>query len=598
MNPIVRGMKKPPLVYNIPKPRGSLAKTHFLFLIFQLALVFGIYLSIREYYYSDFQKIYWSSIGVLVMLFMLSKIYTVKISSSRFAAFLLVAVLHLGGWYIIPYYHRFGIFIFALICFLYAGMLIYHTTRFQFVKVLFLLALAFSSLNLTALLYFIAEKTEITRPLVNTLFITNSRESQEYILGKLSLLHLGVFVVFGIGAYFLLKSEKDFPIRKKLNLFIFPLFGVAFLMASLYGPIGFLCAEYYIHLREHALFRTLAQERKQFIKQNPFTVVSDSSSAQKVMIIVGESLNRDFMSLYGYPQNTTPELVKLSKDSTDGTLFHFTNVISPEATTVPALRVVLTSINTENKMPFEKSISLVDLFDRAGYESFWVSNQAPLGEYDTPNSIISASADHSYFTANENTIMSENATTGNYYDEKLLNVFDKYSNQFNTNDKQVYFIHLMGSHWSYSDRYPARFNSFKSTRANDPASYLNSVRYNDTVVSELIKQAQEKQFDVVCYFSDHGEDMQYQHNQGNYRKSMSTIPLLVYLSREYMQANPSLKSNLIRNKNTPAMMDNFFHDIQSISGFRSSIFEARNSFITDQYQIRKRKVVEGTIPFD
>ncbi|MBU1822268.1 MAG: phosphoethanolamine transferase, partial [Bacteroidetes bacterium] len=252
----------------------------------------------------------------------------------------------------------------------------------------------------------------------------------------------------------------------------------------------------------------------------------------------------------------------------------------------------------ENLTPFEKCVSLVDLFGRAGYESFWLSNQSPLGEYDTPNAVISASADHTYFTASENSINSSIATSGNHFDEKLIQAFEKYSGKFNKSKKQVFFIHLMGSHWSYSDRYPKRFNIFNSQRNNDPASYLNSVRYNDLVVSSLIKRAQNKDFDLVTYFSDHGEDMEFQHNQGNYRKSMSTIPLLVYLSESYMQKNPGLKQRMISDKDTPAMTDNFFHDIQILSGLNSSLFEPENSFVSDTYRRRKRRVIGGTTAFD
>lgn len=573
-------------------------KKYYLLLIFLLALGYGVYISIEQYYFSDFQKIYWTSIGVLVVLFLVSKIYLIKLAPTQIGAFLFIAGLYFLGWYIIPYYHRFGIFIFALLCSLYAGLLIYHTTRFRFLRVLFLLALAFSALNLTALFFYIAERTEITRPLVNTLFITNSRESQEYLLGKLSPYHLGLIILFGISVYFLLRTNRTSRTRERVNFFVFPLFGVAFMFASLYGPMGFLSSEYYIHLREKALFRTMAEKRKEFIKNAPFTVKSDSTSAQKVMIIIGESLNRSFMSLYGYPHNTTPELIKLSRDSSAGRLFYFTNVISPEVTTVPALRMILTSINIENKIPFDQSISMVDLFERAGYETFWLSNQAPLGEYDTPNTLISASADHRYFTADENRISNDNAASGQYFDEKLLSIFDRYSNQFTTQGKQVFFIHLMGSHWSYNDRYPPRFDVFKSTRTNDSASYLNSVRYNDTVVSGLMREAQEKNIDVVCYFSDHGEDMEFQHNPGNYRKSMSTVPLLVYLSNPYQQANPSLVGSLIRHRDTPAITDNFFHDIQAISGFKSSVFQPQNSFISEQYHRRKRRIIDGAVAFD
>lgn len=79
---------------------------------------------------------------------------------------------------------------------------------------------------------------------------------------------------------------------------------------------------------------------------------------------------------------------------------------------------------------------------------------------------------------------------------------------------------------------------------------------------------------------------------------MVRIPYMVYLSNEYIRNNESIYSMLSKRKNIAGMTDNFFHDIQAISGVKSSIFDSTESFITDSYKVRKRRVVDNSIAYD
>lgn len=449
-----------------------------------------------------------------------------------------------------------------------------------------------------SILFFIAEKTRITRPLINTLFITNPSESSEYLQGKFSILHVLVlllFIISSLAIFFTKKNKKANPPQMSVKFLI--LFILAFGISSFSGPFGALSSEYYFYLKNRQMLKNLSDERAKGLNQISISYQIPKNAAKKVMVIIGESLNRNKMSLYGYLKNTTPQLSALAKDTANGKLFYFDNVISPEVTTVPSLKKILTNINNENNIPFTKAVSLVDLYKKAGFETFWISNQAQLGKNDTPNAVISASADQVYFTSSNNSIKKDNVASGNNFDEDLLPVFNQFSHQ-QKQEKQIYFIHLMGSHWFYGQRYPASFNIFKTAKMDDLNSYLNSVLYNDMVVSKLIKMAQEAGFDEVCYFSDHGEDMKNQHNVEKYTKEMSVVPLIFYLSNQYLATNPELETKLLKNKQTPAMTDNLFHVLQTVSGFSSSLFDSKNSFLSDDYVIKKRKVFNNSIPFD
>lgn len=573
----------------------NLFRKYFFIALAVISLVLGIVISYEKYYFSKGIYLYEALSFILIVLFFWFKPYLQPLKLQQQIALVPILVCYFLSWYVIDHFLRFGIFAFATLCFLYTGLLLYNS-KSVLGKLLFSITYLISCLNILSVLFFVAEKSRITRPLINTLFITNPEESNEYLKAKFSVVHGLVILIFLAAslALFLTKRNQNAP---KLNYKFLLIFILAFGLSSFSGPFGALSSEYYLFLKNKEMLKNLSEERAKNINQIPISYQIPKNSAKKVMIIIGESLCRDKMSLYGYPKNTTPNLLALSRDTVPGKLFYFDNVISPEVTTVPALKKILTDINNQNNIPFEKAVSLVDLYRRAGFKTYWISNQAKIGKYDTPNAVISASADHVYFTSSNNDIKKDNASSGNYFDEVLLPVFKQFSSK-DTSKKQIYFIHLMGSHWFYSQRYPQSFNVFKTDKVDDLNSYLNTVVYNDMVVSQLMKMAQQKGFDEVCYFSDHGENIQHQHNQEKYSKDMSVVPLMFYLSDNYLATQPGLEQRLLKHKHTPAMTDNLFNVIQTVSGFSSSLFHSQDSFISDDYIIRKRRVVENSILFD
>ncbi|MGI0440398.1 sulfatase-like hydrolase/transferase [Helicobacter himalayensis] len=77
-----------------------------------------------------------------------------------------------------------------------------------------------------------------------------------------------------------------------------------------------------------------------------------------VILIIGESTQRNYLNLYGYPLPTTPKLNAL-RDSQN--LFVFSDVISPATHTDESLRKVLTFSNYENEqIPWYKQMNIID----------------------------------------------------------------------------------------------------------------------------------------------------------------------------------------------------------------------------------------------
>tara|TARA_B110001450_G_C17655610_1_gene495092 strand:- start:25 stop:1101 length:1077 start_codon:yes stop_codon:yes gene_type:complete len=141
------------------------------------------------------------------------------------------------------------------------------------------------------------------------------------------------------------------------------------------------------------------------------------------ILVIGESTAKSHMQLYGYPRNTTPNLSEIKDELTI-----YNDVISPHANTIESLEKCLTLLNHESK---EKEIrgTIVQLFNKAGFETYWISNQMPMGVFETGVSIISKNCNQQVFL---------NVTSGSKllsYDEKVLRPLKKVIDMYNVSKK-------------------------------------------------------------------------------------------------------------------------------------------------------------------
>lgn len=87
----------------------------------------------------------------------------------------------------------------------------------------------------------------------------------------------------------------------------------------------------------------------------------------------------------------------------------------------------------------ELNNNIVTLASRAGFETWWISNQGRKGHFDSPVALIGESADHPYFT--------KSASSDDWAyspDEQLLPQLDAALKQ--RDGKKFIVLHLMGSH--------------------------------------------------------------------------------------------------------------------------------------------------------
>ena len=88
------------------------------------------------------------------------------------------------------------------------------------------------------------------------------------------------------------------------------------------------------------------------------------------VFIVGESANRNHLSLYGYKRNTTRKLEAMRDE-----LVVFEDVISPDTHTIPVCESPSFS-ELQKGDTILTSPSVLTLLNSAGFTTYWISNQA------------------------------------------------------------------------------------------------------------------------------------------------------------------------------------------------------------------------------
>lgn len=331
-------------------------------------------------------------------------------------------------------------------------------------------------------------------------------------------------------------------------------------------------------------------------KLGGFTNVSrefNSKEKEVYVVVIGESTTRSHLGIYNYYRNTTPNLNTIKDE-----LLIYNDVISPHAYSVGALTKILTLGNYENPDLISKG-SIIQLINAAGFETYWLSNQRPIGPFESMITKISLSSkNHQFLT----TTVAGNSTV---LDGKLLEAYDDIIN--NEVDKKVIFIHMMGTHHHYENRYPESFNTFNDEpktkfRSNDSFEkinhYDNAILYNDFIISEVIQKLDSlnaKSF--ALYFSDHGEEMYSAlgmagHNEDIYSQQMFEIPFFLWQSQKMEK-----ESDLLFKSNRKYMIDDMFHSLADLLSISAKEVDTSRSIFNKGFNERKR-VIKDTINYD
>lgn len=418
------------------------------------------------------------------------------------------------------------------------------------------------------------------------IFQTGPRETKEY-FGSLGPYRIAalilVFLILIIGAYILNYRQKKgarsplyTPFIPLLSLFIiFPSVGA---LAEKIIPNAFPIKtfmdskEYLEHAKLYATTHDSRYAKLQAVQLHP------RQGPNTIILVIGESETRTYMNVYNPSQpNNTPWLTAMKADP------HFTffnNAYACVWYTVPVLEHALTEANFYNNKEFNQSISIIDMARKAGYKTYWFSNQGSVGVSDTPISLVAHTADvHEWV---------DRDAKYSTLDESLL----KFLKKVNPKDKNFVVLHLMGSHVEYRNRYPASFQKFNDGTINRVADFNNTILYNDWFLHQVYNYGkQHLNLDAMLYFSDHGSDPTRLRQPDIAPFTVLRIPMFCYLSDNYLQRNADVARTIKDHQHKYFTNDLAYEFVCGVLNMQSPHYDPSMSIASPTWKMARKDLV-------
>ena len=212
--------------------------------------------------------------------------------------------------------------------------------------------------------------------------------------------------------------------------------------------------------------------------------------------VIGEASRAMNWQLYGYDRETNPRLSQVDD------LIVFRDMLTQSNTTHKSVPLILSSVATDEHPELYRRKGLPALFNEAGFETWFISNQSPQGAMIDK---LARDADHLIYIRSPR------------HDMQLLDEVRR-AVESNKAQKMLFILHCYGSHFSYHQRYPREFAHFRPD--DDVAisrehvqtlrnAYDNSILYTDFFLSETIQYLRGLRgtSSALLYCADHGEDI-------------------------------------------------------------------------------------------
>lgn len=291
------------------------------------------------------------------------------------------------------------------------------------------------------------------------------------------------------------------------------------------------------------------------------------------VLIIGESLNRQYMGCYNLKHNTTPFQQQLKEQP--GTVF-FQRVYACDVYTTKVVPMMLTMDNQyilhsgDIFAEGELSLSLLDIAKASNFNVFWISNQETISSKNSIIPIIAASANQCIYLSDYN--------FDNDYDLNILSIL----NTMNFSKRSLVIIHLIGNHYPYKLRFPSDF-----TFPANLGIYEKSVYYNDYVIQKIVDFFQSQGASIISYVSDHSEGVSVGKGHDSrpdvFCREMIEIPMWFWFSDEYREQYPNLYENFQSNSNKVITNDLVFNIYMDLMQFQHIDKIKKYSPLSDNY---------------
>ena len=435
-----------------------------------------------------------------------------------------------------------------------------------------------------------------TLPGEETYFIvyeTNFREALGYFSDYISLINIFIFVICIIFCYIF--SLFSYRLNGK-NIRYAVLLILPFLLTAFYTHLAspFSIYRHNLEYRLQVSYESYRRFQAESLQKISLTesqlesITHTSSKPQKEVhvLILGESCDRDYMSVYGYRHKTNPLLEEMKDE-----LYLFDNVISSFTHTIANLKVMLSFENYENKDRSSTSGNVINYLKKSGYHTYWISNQGVIGNSNLFSALTAKGCDESAF------LRMEHGFDPFIYDEVIL---PKLNEALKDDvDKKYIFIHLMGQHNQFYMRYPKAYEKFNlkisgktEKQQKSINQYLNATLYNDYVVAEILNTIKnEDLYSTVLYVSDHGLEIYDVRDfvGHNYINGLE-VPFIAWVSDIYKNEHANQVMQFSDFLMRPYMTDDIIHSIFDLLHIQFDSVSTQRSIFSPNFLPRTRVV--------
>ncbi|WP_201618130.1 phosphoethanolamine transferase [Psychrobacter urativorans] len=259
---------------------------------------------------------------------------------------------------------------------------------------------------------------------------------------------------------------------------------------------------YYDDMTRPTSMITHATDAKRIIT----TSISPPTKPKLMVLVVGETVRGDHISLNDYPRDTMPLLGKQEN------IYSFKDATACGTSTAYSVPCMFSYLDQKDYDVDEAQYheNVLDTLSRLGVKVIWRDNNS------SSKGVADRVTYEDFETATLNPICDEECR-----DIGMLNGFDKIVTASGKPRDTLLVLHQMGNHGpAYYKRYPKEFEVFKPVCMSnelsecDPSSlingYDNAIRYTDFFLNATIEKLKQYQnsYDVaMIYMSDHGESL-------------------------------------------------------------------------------------------
>lgn len=287
-----------------------------------------------------------------------------------------------------------------------------------------------------------------------------------------------------------------------------------------------------------------------------------------IVIIMGETLNRNFMSLYDYKLDTTPFLNNLKNDEN----FLYKKAIGGGVSTIVSIPTFFNTIQKPDGLPqiLSTNTCLFKMAKNNGFNTHFYSSQSSeelkgIKSYLCPQ-FLDTMNDGSYFTKDKES---------SSLDENLISSLD----EIDFSKSNFITLHQRASHSPFLDYIPKDYRPFNKENTNNleqnTIDYINSIKYTDSVIENIIKKLKDKTSKptYIIFTADHATKIGDKSGNGHglLNDSVYQVPFFVY------------------SINTKNMLKNSFDNFPYISHYQISNIVSKLLGYETNYDIFNKK---------